>query len=154
MPPRAETGHPHINQITTGYFHERKGYYCWRTHGTNDWLTTYTVGGHGRYGFASGGEFFTDPGDVVMIRPATLHDYGVEPTLQRWDVMWAHFHPRATWHEWLDWPEEAPGLMCLKLRDPSIRKRVRRTPSCAATSRSAQRRSPESSRSPATRVRT
>ena len=120
---RRDTGHVHINLIATGYFHEKEPYAVWRSHGTDDWLLNYTAGGHGRYGHVNG-EIISDIGDIVLIKPRTLHDYGVEKTLRRWDVIWAHFHPRPAWHEWLNWPEESPGLMRLRLRDPHIRRSV------------------------------
>ncbi|HZP81534.1 MAG TPA: arabinose operon transcriptional regulator AraC [Chthonomonadaceae bacterium] len=120
---RAETPHPAIIQLVTGHFHERKGYASWRTHGTNDWLLVYTLDGRGRFGYTDG-EIIAQPGDMVLIRPGTLHDYGVEPTRHYWELLWTHFHPRPEWHEWLDWPEEAPGLMRLCLEDRDIRERI------------------------------
>lgn len=119
------TGHSRINQIISGHFHQNKGYYAWRPAGTDDWLIVYTISGLGRFGH-DGGELIARPGDVVALQPGTLHDYGVEPTRQRWELLWAHVHPRALWHEWLNWPQVTPGLLRLTLRDPEVRQRVRR----------------------------
>jgi AraC family transcriptional regulator, arabinose operon regulatory protein len=123
MPAVVETHHPPVDQIVAGHFHEGPGYSAWRSKGTDDWLLIYTAGGRGRFGFV-GGEVVTAPGDIVLLRPGTLHDYGVEPTLQRWELIWSHFHPRPDWVEWLDWPEEAPGLMRLRSESGDTRKRI------------------------------
>ena len=65
-------------------------------------------------------------GDVVLIRPGTPHDYGVEPTLHYWDVIWTHFRPRPGWLEWMNWPEISPGLMRLHIRDRKARRAILR----------------------------
>jgi AraC family transcriptional regulator of arabinose operon len=129
MPRRIETRHPQVNQITAGYFRQRKGYYAWRPKGTTDWLLIYTIGGRGRIGYATDGaartdELIAEPGDAVILQPGTMHDYGVEPTRQRWELLWAHFHPRPAWHEWLAWPAVAPGLLRLTLSDAHIRRKI------------------------------
>ncbi len=112
-----------VSQIITGYFHSGPGYSCWRSRGTSDWLLTYTVDGLGRYGHALG-EITCKPGELVLLRPRTLHDYSVEGSREYWEFVWAHFHPRVEWMEWLSWPEEAPGLMRLDLARAPQRDRV------------------------------
>src|SRR5689334_18960358 len=94
------TDHPPINQLVTGYFRKSWRYSAWRPHGTNDWILTYTISGAGRYVYA-GGELIARPHDLVLIRPHTLHDYGLEDSLRRWEFLWTHFHPRPHWIEWL-----------------------------------------------------
>lgn len=120
-----ETPHLTTPDIVTGHFRERRGYATWRPHGTNDWLLIYTAGGKGRFGYV-GGELLTAPGDIVVLRPGALHDYGVEPTLERWQLLWAHFQPRAHWLPWLHWPEPAPGLLRLQLGRKAVAKSVER----------------------------
>lgn len=61
---------------------------------------------------------------MVLLRPGTRHDYGTASPSGTWDLLWAHFHPRPHWHEWLAWPEVAPGLMRITLRDPLIRQKI------------------------------
>ena len=112
-----------ISKLITGYFRSGPGYSCWRSRGTGDWLLTYTFDGLGRYGHALG-EVICRPGELVLLRPRVLHDYGVEPSKQYWEFVWAHFHPRAEWLDWLSWPEEAPGLMRLDLARAPQRERV------------------------------
>jgi AraC family transcriptional regulator of arabinose operon len=125
MKPRKkqETGHLPVDQLVTGYFRKSRSYSAWRTHGTDDWVLTYTIAGLGRYGYA-GGELIARPHDIVLLRPRTLHDYGLEPTRRRWVFIWTHFHPRPAWVEWLRWPEVAPGLMRLTLHDSAARRRI------------------------------
>jgi AraC family transcriptional regulator of arabinose operon len=118
-----ETAPPVVHHLITGHYREGKGYATWRTQGTHDWLLVYTLAGRGRFGHARG-QIVTAPGDMTLLRPGTRHDYGVEPARQQWELLWAHFHPRPHWHEWLDWPEEAPGLMRLSLPETEIRERI------------------------------
>ena len=112
-----EEHHPEIAQIVTGHFQETAGYQTWRARGTDDWLLIATLGGGGRFGHANG-EFTALPGDLILFRPGTRHDYGAAPGLGGWELLWAHFHPRPDWTPWLAWPEEAPGLMRLSLSEP------------------------------------
>ncbi|HZP83521.1 MAG TPA: helix-turn-helix domain-containing protein [Chthonomonadaceae bacterium] len=121
MEPRDETPHAHVPVVTTG--HDIYAYTTWRSNGTNDWLLIYTLSGPARFGF-EGGQIIAQPGDMVLIRPGTRHDYGPAVMPGRWERIYTHFHPRPEWHELLDWPEEAPGLMRLKLADPDIHQKI------------------------------
>lgn len=109
-----KTRHSPVIQLLTGHYHETSGYRAFRRDGVGDWLLIYTEGGSGRFGYP-GGELITASGDWVLIRPGTLHDYGT--TGDRWDLVWAHFHPRPEWRPWLDWPSVHGGLMHLRLGD-------------------------------------
>ncbi len=108
--------------LRSGHFRERGRYAVWRSRGTVSWLLVFTVAGAGRFGFDAG-EITTGPGQLVLLRPHVLHDYGVENQLRRWELLWAHFHPRTHWLTWLNWPEEAPGLMRLDTTD-AVQKRA------------------------------
>jgi AraC family transcriptional regulator of arabinose operon len=124
VPPAThQTPHFDYAEIVTGHFHEKTGYNAIRDHGTDDFLLIFTVSGRGRFGYRSG-EQLAYPGDMMILRPHTFHDYGVEPELQRWELLWTHFLPRAHWHVWLNWPEFAPGAMFLKINDLAIRRRI------------------------------
>lgn len=118
-----EAAQPEVAQLVTGHFQERTGYENWRRRGTTDWLLIATLSGAGRFGYEGGG-ITTVPGDLVLLRPHTRHDYGVAPEPGEWELLWTHFHPRLDWTPWLDWPEEAPGLMRLFLSDHALRCRV------------------------------
>lgn len=123
MPHRAETLHARVDQIVTGHFREGPDYAVWRSRGVDDSLLICTLDGRGRFGHA-GGDLIARPGDMVLIRAGTPHDYGVEAELQRWELLWSHFHPRPEWIEWLDWPQPAPGVHQLHLPAGPPRDRV------------------------------
>jgi AraC family transcriptional regulator, arabinose operon regulatory protein len=118
-----ETFVPPLSQILTGLFHMKKRYSVWREKGTQDWLVIYTKGGRGRFGYEDG-EFLTREGDITLLRPHVRHDYGLETKFKRWDLLWAHFIPRADYYKLLDWPEKAPGIMQLYIEDVAIRKKI------------------------------
>jgi AraC family transcriptional regulator of arabinose operon len=123
VPPRVEAIQPVIRRLVMGHFQEGRGYATWRAHGTSDWLLIATVSGSGRFGF-TGGEARTVPGDVMLLPPGALHDYGVGPASPAWELLWAHFHPHPHWLEWLDWPSIAPGLLHLTLDDLALRAEI------------------------------
>lgn len=107
----------------TGHFHQGSGFRAYRSRGVQDWLLVHTLSGQGRFGHP-GGEIIATPGDWVLLRPGTLHDYGVEPSLKQWELLWAHFQPRADWLGWLNWPAVHDGLMRLRLDDTPERKKI------------------------------
>lgn len=106
----AESPSPVVRRISAGRFAEGPGYHTYRSRGTTDWLIIHTVGGRGRFGNGTV-EIPALPGDTTLLRPGVVHDYGVEPTLLRWSIVFAHFHPRADWAPLLDWPEPIAGVM-------------------------------------------
>ena len=122
MRDRREETHPDVGHLVTGRFRETAGYETWRANGTDDWLLIATLGGGGRFG-GDRTQITATPGDLVLLRPGTRHDYGVAPEAGVWDLLWTHFHPRPDWAPWLLWPEEAPGLARLTLTD-DLRDRV------------------------------
>ncbi len=122
----SESAHPPFfpfSQIAPCHHIKRRGYSAWRQHGTNDWLLKHTIAGRGRVGFANG-EIIVEAGDAVLIRPNTLHDYGVEPSLELWDVIWTHFRPRPGWLELLNWTEVAPGLMLMRVTNRQVARKI------------------------------
>ena len=118
-----ETTIPDVCHVLTGHFRETRGYDTWRPSGTDSWLLIYTVGGGGRFG-AEPGCVPTQAGDIMLMRPGARHDYGTLAQPGTWELLWAHFYPRPHWHEWLAWPEAAPGLMRLTLGEPVIRQKI------------------------------
>lgn len=114
--------HTPVLRLLTGHYHETSGYRVLRPDGVGDWLLILTIAGAGRFGHV-GGDLISGPGDWVLIRPGTLHDYAVAPAAAGWELLWAHFHPRAYWLEWLDWPAIAPGLMLLQPGDQKAAER-------------------------------
>jgi len=117
-----EHHHAPVARLLTGHFNETSGYRAYRRDGVGDWLLVHTRAGQGRFGHA-GGHLAADPGDWVLIRPGTLHDYAVAPEADKWELLWAHFQPRAEWLDWLHWPEVARGLMHLPIAASSVDER-------------------------------
>src|SRR5687768_9962367 len=115
----AEVPYQATNALLTGHFMETSGYRAMRRHGVGDWLLIHTLSGRGRFGHA-GGDLIAEPGDWVLLRPNAPHDYGVEPSLERWELVWAHFPPRPERLDWLAWPAMAKGLLRLRLTDPGL----------------------------------
>ena len=119
-----EVFHHPVLQLLTGHFREASGYRAYRRGGVGDWLVIYTVSGQGRFGHPDG-ELVAGPGDWVLLRPGTRHDYGVDTTVKRWELIWAHFQPRAEWQRLLAWPPVHGGLMRLRI-DGSAGTRIAR----------------------------
>jgi len=80
-----------------------------------------TLQGAGRFGYERG-EMRALPGEVVLIRPNTRHDYVTAPDLGHSRLTCGHFQPRLDWHEWLVWPYGAGGLMYLVLQEPILQR--------------------------------
>lgn len=123
MATKSETVHPVVHHVVTGHFHEGRGYENWRARGTDSWLLIYTLRGVGRFGQEPERQL-TQMGDMILLRPGACHDYGTAPEPGAWELLWAHFHPRPHWHEWLAWPEAAPDLMLLPLGEPVLRRKI------------------------------
>ncbi len=119
MAKRKVNQHAPARHVAAGVNGEGPGYHVWRPEGSGDWLVILTINGCGRFGWR-GGEHLTVPGELVLTKPNTFHDYGVEKKLQAWDMAWAHFQPRSHWLPLLDWPELAPGLMNLRMEDKTV----------------------------------
>lgn len=128
MPVRHETPAPLPGPLVTGAFRQGPRYHTYREHGTRDWLFIYTHRGRGTFG--RGPQALTvNPGDVVLLKPRTRHDYATAPGCSAWELWWAHFIPRPEWMEWLDWPAASPGLLHLSLsghaQRPLVARRLR-----------------------------
>jgi AraC family transcriptional regulator of arabinose operon len=89
-----------VEPIVTGYFDRDKSYHTYRANGTQDWLLFCTVGGTGSI-MSSGMTHFAAAGDIHMLPPGTLHDYGTASHADRWIFYFAHFVPMTHWSQWL-----------------------------------------------------
>ncbi|GCE12703.1 AraC family transcriptional regulator [Tengunoibacter tsumagoiensis] len=103
-----ESQSPPPDILVSGHFKERPGYATYRTHGSNNWLLTYTIQGTGLYR-QPGLELHTQPGDLILLDPHALHDYSV-PDGAYWEFHWVHFQPRLTWFNWWHLPAIGQGL--------------------------------------------
>ncbi|MFM1850553.1 MAG: hypothetical protein RIS54_237 [Verrucomicrobiota bacterium] len=124
MAQRTDTPAPPPGPLVTGTYRQVARFYTYRERGTDDWVLVYNAEGHARFGHANG-DVLTGPGDMILLRPRFRHDYGTAPDRPLWVPLWAHFIPRPSWMEWLDWPEAAPGIHLLQLQGPQ-RKMVER----------------------------
>lgn len=117
---RDPTPIPTVAPIVTGHFREAAGYTTWRPYGTTDWLLIFTREGQGRFGTAGGAPLRAVTGDLTLLRPHTLHDYGTAHGAGLWDILWTHFLPRPHWLDWLStWPDAAPGIVHVSLPEPA-----------------------------------
>jgi len=112
------------NELVTGCYRQVQSYHAYRSRGTEDWLMIQTLDGEGVFRNEDGTETQVKAGDIAMVLPGTRHDYGIAYKAAIWELIWAHFHPHPLWHEWMRWPEAAPGLMVLSLEDLETRKTV------------------------------
>lgn len=109
-------------RLAAGEFDVGPGYATYRSRGTTDWLLMHTLGGEGRLG-TDGPDVRALPGTTTLVRPATRHDYGVEPVLRHWHFLYVHFHPRPDWQPLLLWPEAADGIGQLR-PEPAVGRRI------------------------------
>jgi AraC family transcriptional regulator of arabinose operon len=117
---RNSTPVPTVAPIITGHFREGSGYTTWRPRGTTDWLLIFTNDGRGRFGTSEGKDRLAVAGDLLLLRPQTLHDYGTAHGANLWDILWSHFLPRPHWLDWLSvWPDTAPGIVHTSLSEPT-----------------------------------
>lgn len=102
-------------------------YDVWRPRGTEDWLLLNTVAGSGRVSVVGHPDVITGPGDVVVIRPGTPHDYGTASAAGvpgSWSLQFVHLHPRPEWLGWLDWPQPVPGVLRIRAAGETRRRIV------------------------------
>lgn len=122
--PRSSTPTPTVAPIITGHFREVAGYTTWRPRGTSDWLLIFTTEGQGRFGTRGGEDRLAITGDMTLLRPHAIHDYGTAHGANLWDILWTHFLPRPHWLDWLGaWPDDAPGRVYVSL-PPHLREDV------------------------------
>lgn len=110
-------------RILTGHFDHGLEYRHRRERGSDDWLIFATVSGAG-YIASGSGRVRLERGSIACFSPGTPQDYGTDPDTETWEFFWAHVDPRPTWHEWLGWPEVAPGMRCLQLDDEDLTEAV------------------------------
>ncbi|WP_375425032.1 helix-turn-helix domain-containing protein [uncultured Friedmanniella sp.] len=114
---------PLVSLLQAGTFTEGPDYTTWRSRGTTDWLLVHTVDGQGRFGSPGAPDLVAQPGDLVLVRPGVLHDYGTERGRGLWQLQFVHFHPRTDWLPLLDWPEVRPGVRRLRPHG-EVRRRI------------------------------
>lgn len=104
-----------------GRFSQGPRYRTVRPGGSGDYLVIATLSGAGlvRRGGASR---VVGVGEVLLYPPGAPQDYGTDPEAGRWELVWAHFHPRAHWMPWLRWPQCREGAGLLSLPTAEVRR--------------------------------
>ncbi|WP_179232738.1 helix-turn-helix domain-containing protein [Paenibacillus rigui] len=117
-----ETASPPSGILIAGHFTQPFGYQTYRSHGTRDWLITFTLSGSGQYRLND--ELVTcAAGDIVLLPPGTPHDYRT-PENSVWEFLWAHFVPLPHWFGWLELSREPGAWTSLHLEPGELKERV------------------------------
>jgi AraC family transcriptional regulator of arabinose operon len=112
--PAAILQHEYAN-LTVGHFRRMKDdYRIVRLAGTHDWLIILGVSGGGliRRGEKT---ISLRPRQLVLFKPGMSQDYGTDPKIGHWGLIWAHFHAPTYWIPLLNWAEPVPGILILDL---------------------------------------
>lgn len=112
-----ERGSPPPGILICDRFDRAAKYGVIREDGTRDWLLTFTHKGQGSFRVKER-EYVCEPGDIVILRPGTEHNYRTGPA-GRWEFDWVHFVPKPEWTDLLLLPELSPGLLWLRLEPES-----------------------------------
>lgn len=103
----------HPAPIITGHDNLGRDAHYRRPQGLDHHLLVLTLGGNVDLGPA-GGKFPLRAGDLILVEPHHAIDQDTSPDAT-WPRIWVIFSPRAHWHDWLDWPQLAPGYLHVKL---------------------------------------
>lgn len=107
-----------------GRFSQGPHYRTVRSGGSGDYLLIATLGGAGRIR-AGSAERQVRENEVLLYAPGVPQDYGTDAGVGTWELAWAHFHPRAHWMPWLQWPRWREGTTVLPLRNGEVRRHFR-----------------------------
>src|SRR6185503_4482790 len=101
-----------LDPVLTGFDEPAAGMRYRRPGGVDHHLLVLTLKGAGWIGPAAG-RFEQRWGDLILIDPRCGVDQDVDA--QSWKRIWILFDPRPHWHDWLGWPELAPGYRHIRL---------------------------------------
>ncbi len=90
-----------------------------RPKGMQGYIINMTVAGQGKV-FDGEDAFYTDPGDLLLFAPETVHYYGRAPGSPNWYHRWIYFRPRAYWAPWLKWQDHTRDVGKLRLPDKQL----------------------------------
>jgi len=122
MTPR-ETPHPAVERLLTGHEH-RMHNRCWRQRGTPSLLLIHTRSGHAEIRIDGKQSQIVSAGDTVLWLAGTTQDFGTRDNAAHWELIWAHFHPREQWHDWLAWPMIGRGVGLIPTPPDRLRARI------------------------------
>ncbi|MCP3802357.1 helix-turn-helix domain-containing protein [Allokutzneria sp. A3M-2-11 16] len=119
-----ETPYAPVRRLLTGHEH-RRDVRCLRRRGTPVPLLIHTRTGRGTIKVAGQPtEQILSPGDTALWWAGTPQDFGPAVGAEPWEIVWAHFHPRDSWHEWLAWPALGSGVARIPAPQARLRARV------------------------------
>lgn len=118
---RQAAPHTRVSLISPGAMESGRGYDTWRPEGSGDCLLIYTRSGQGYCRPRNRDAIALDPGSVLLWETGAWQDYGTDPAVGAWKIVWAHFNPRPHWRPWMSWPVRGPGARILKLTPPHRR---------------------------------
>lgn len=95
----------------------------YRPDGIDGWVLHCTTEGAGEVGRGSDA-WVCRPGDMVLFAEGDVHDYGRLSGEHRWVHVWAHFIPRPSWREWMQWERMPGGAGRVRLGTPQTRRRI------------------------------
>ncbi|WP_269543191.1 helix-turn-helix domain-containing protein [Cerasicoccus fimbriatus] len=107
--------HTNIQLIGPGAMERGTGYTTWRPEGSGDWLLIYSRSGRGYCETHDGRRILLNPGSVALWELGAYQSYGTDAAHGTWNIIWAHFNPRAHWRPWLAWAERARGVRIFEL---------------------------------------
>ena len=117
------TPSPVGQSLVAGHWRRGRSYVNRRPEGSSDYLLIATRSGAG-VAISEGREIRLDPGSFLLYSPQVPQQYSTAEAERRWELLWAHFRPPATWMPWLSWPTIGPGVGFMKIDDPGISRRV------------------------------
>lgn len=119
-----ETPYPVVERLLTG--HERRTRNrCLRRRGTPTLLLVHTRSGRPVVRLDGHDDpLVLMPGDTVLWAAGALQDFGTGDDPEPWELVWAHFHPREHWREWLGWPVLGPGVARVPAPPARLRSRI------------------------------
>jgi AraC family transcriptional regulator, arabinose operon regulatory protein len=119
-----ETPYPAVERLLTGC-ERRTGNRCWRPRGTPTALIIHTRKGRATARVAGRPEpQAMSAGDTVLWFSGAMQDFSTVDDAEPWQLVWAHFRPRAQWHDWLGWPRLGRGVAWLPAPPLRLRARV------------------------------
>lgn len=107
---------PPTRVLVSGRTEKTRSCFADRPSGLDEWILIYNEAGRSYFKYP-GGEIKGHADDVMLIRPGTPHEFGLDKEHGHWKQTWAHFLPRPHCIDWLQWPEFAPGMMHLHLEE-------------------------------------
>lgn len=119
-----ETPRDHPGILISEHYHRVSGYDTYRSKGTDDWLITFTLSGHGVFEWGDE-NIVCRNGDIVVIPPRVPHHYYTHQ--DHWEFVWAHFFPRPLWSHLLQLPRKCHGFLTVRIDNSVTYERIRVT---------------------------